>query len=299
MTVAASLSRRWPAGVTRLKIDASGQSVPQGVPRRSIVVIGPGVPKDEWFDLVDAALTAKAWVALPAADLGELGQALGVRGISPAALLLAPSRRPSDRWSRLFDVAVSLALLVGLSPLLLLIGVGVLLSGPGSVLYSTLVIGRSGATFVWHKFRSMRPEVPADDEARQAAFASFVRGELRGSPDRKVVAEERVTRFGAWLRRHSLDELPQLWSVLVGDMALVGPRPCLPYEKEHYSGWRTRRFAVRPGMTGLWQVYGRSRVGFDESVVMDVLYAYVKRPWLDFHLVARTASVVVRGLGGR
>lgn len=265
----------------------------------SIVEIGPGVPRDEWFDLVDAALTAKAWIALPAGDLGELGRSWGVRGVSPAALLLAPKRGSSRGWSRFLDVAVSLALLVVLSPMLFLVGVGVLLSGPGPVLYRTLVVGRNGATFVWHKFRSMRPALPADDEARKTAFAAFVRGELRGAPDTKVVAENRVTPFGAWLRRHSLDELPQLWSVLVGQMALVGPRPCLPYEKQHYLGWRTRRFAVQPGLTGLWQVYGRSRVGFDESVVMDVLYGYVKCPWLDSRLVARTALVVLRGLGGR
>ncbi len=114
----------------------------------------------------------------------------------------------------------------------------------------------------------------------------------------KIADHPRTTRVGAVLRKYSLDELPQFWNVLVGDMSLVGPRPALPYEVERYQDWHRRRLASLPGLSGLWQVTGRSRVGFDEMVLEDVLYASNQSLLTDIGICLRTIPVVLLGRGG-
>jgi lipopolysaccharide/colanic/teichoic acid biosynthesis glycosyltransferase len=117
-------------------------------------------------------------------------------------------------------------------------------------------------------------------------------------PTGKLENDPRITGIGRWLRRHSLDELPQIYNVLRGDMSLVGPRPCLPYEFEQYAPWHKERFSVRPGMTGLWQVSGRSSVSFNDMVILDLYYIHNISLWLDAAIALRTVGVVLTGKGG-
>ena len=141
-------------------------------------------------------------------------------------------------------------------------------------------------------------------ERRGAFFLAFLseRGDnantrTSGDPIRKLVHDPRVTRVGRVLRRTSLDELPQLWNVFIGDMSLVGPRPAIPYEVEEYKPWHHRRMQAKPGLTGLWQVEGRSSVDFDEMVKLDIAYAQQQSLWLDLKILLKTPWAVLQGKG--
>jgi lipopolysaccharide/colanic/teichoic acid biosynthesis glycosyltransferase len=227
---------------------------------------------------------------------------------APAELTLPPTaerlaRRPAraslgDALSRALDVALAAALLVLLSPLMLLIALAVRLDSPGPVLYRQRRLGLTLRPFTLNKFRTMQHG--ASHDAHRAYVLSLIAGQdtPRGNGSiYKLTEDERVTRVGLLLRRSSLDELPQLWNVLRGEMALVGPRPPIPYEVEHYPAHWFERFAVKPGLTGLWQVSGRSQLTLEQMVALDVEYVRRRSPWLDLSILARTLPVVLSGRG--
>jgi exopolysaccharide biosynthesis polyprenyl glycosylphosphotransferase len=211
----------------------------------------------------------------------------------------APIKSPSHPgWARgskrAIDIVVSLILLVMLSPLFLILAIGIrLTSGPGSAFFIQKRCGLRGRPFRFFKFRSM----VVDAEARKHELIHL--NEMQG-PAFKIARDPRITRFGRFLRKYSLDELPQLWNVLVGEMSLVGPRPPTPDEVSAYTRRQAQRLSVIPGITGLWQVSGRSNISsFDRWVELDL--AYIER-WslaLDIRILARTVIVVLRAEGSR
>jgi lipopolysaccharide/colanic/teichoic acid biosynthesis glycosyltransferase len=143
--------------------------------------------------------------------------------------------------------------------------------------------------------------VGTDDAAHREFVSGFIQAEGNGrseAPVKKIVDDPRVTPIGRFLRRTSLDELPQLFNVLRGDMSLVGPRPCLPYELEKYQQWHRRRLAVTPGCTGLWQVAGRSAVDFNDMVILDLFYIDNMSPLFDLRIIFRTLPVMLLAKGG-
>jgi lipopolysaccharide/colanic/teichoic acid biosynthesis glycosyltransferase len=192
---------------------------------------------------------------------------------------------------RCIDILVSGLLLLGLSPLFLLLAALVKLTSAGPVFYRWRVVGRGGQPFVGYKFRSM---VANADELK----AKFLTQNEMSGPVFKLTNDPRVTPLGSWMRRYSLDELPQLYSVLKGDMSLVGPRPPLITEYERFTDYQKQKLVVRPGITCLWQVSGRNQVSdFDEWVRLDLDYV---RNWslvLDFKILLKTASEVFGGSG--
>jgi len=193
---------------------------------------------------------------------------------------------------RMLDVVVSAALLVLLSPILLLIAIAIKISTPRlPVLYPWSVVGYKGRRFTGYKFTTM----VADADTQKADLMS--RNEMTG-PVFKIANDPRVTPLGRFLRKYSLNELPQFWSVLKGDMSLVGPRPAGPHELQRYELWHKRKLSVMPGITCLWQVRGRNRISnFDDWVRMDLEYIEKWSLWLDCKLIARTAWVVLAGTG--
>ncbi|MCX8105870.1 MAG: sugar transferase [Ignavibacterium album] len=199
---------------------------------------------------------------------------------------------------RFFDVAFAIIGLILLSPVMITIAILVKLSSAGPVLYKQKRIGLYGREFDFYKFRSMRP-VDGEDEERKKKMIEFMKKGKTDGKDLKVVNEDRVTWIGRIIRKTSLDELPQLFNVIKGDMSLVGPRPCLPYEFENYTEWQKRRVNVMPGCTGVWQVWGRSKVSFDDSVVMDIYYINNMSPWLDLQLIFQTIPVMLFSRGAR
>lgn len=175
-------------------------------------------------------------------------------------------------------------------PLMAMIALAIRLDSPGPILFSQDRVGLGGRTFRMHKFRSMHTGADADREALEEL------NEADG-PLFKIRDDPRLTRVGRLLRRTSLDELPQLFNVLHGDMSLVGPRPPLPSEVEQYQEWHRRRLEAPPGMTGLAQVSGRSHLTFDETVLLDVYYIENWSPWLDLKIIIRTFPKVIGGEG--
>ncbi len=211
-------------------------------------------------------------------------------------------RRISLFAKRILDIFGSMAILVLLLPVVTLIALAIKLSSPGPVLFRQERVGLFGKKFTFLKFRSM---FVANDESIHKEFVTkFISGEMpavdpgRSNGHFKLKNDPRVTRVGKLLRRTSLDELPQFWNVLVGDMSVVGPRPPVPYEYDRYNTWHRRRLlTVKPGITGLWQVRGRSRVKFDDMVRLDLLYAKDWSLWLDLEILLRTPGAVVGGSG--
>lgn len=201
---------------------------------------------------------------------------------------------------RAMDIVGALIALVLLSPLMLGTAIAVALTSPGPIIFRQVRLGKGGVPFMFYKFRSMRAD--ADDRIHREYVANLIEGNLeeinQGDGERplyKMTADPRITPVGRIIRKTSLDELPQLFNVLKGDMSLVGPRPPLPYEAEKYQSWHLRRvLEVRPGITGLWQVEGRSTTSFDDMVRLDLRYIRQRSLWLDLKILLKTIKVVLR-----
>lgn len=192
---------------------------------------------------------------------------------------------------RVLDVIVSGSLMIVLSPLFLVLALAVKLSSRGPVFYRWPVVGQGGRRFTGYKFRSMRAN--ADQMKKELEHLNEMSG-----PVFKISNDPRVTAVGAWMRRYSLDELPQLYSVLRGDMSLVGPRPPLFTEYVRFSDYQRQKLTVKPGMTCLWQVNGRNDVrNFDDWVKLDLQYIRQWSPKLDFWILWKTVGEVFSGSG--
>ena len=193
-------------------------------------------------------------------------------------------------WKRPLDVAVGGPLAIGLLPVIGLLGLLVRLDSRGPAFYRQERVGLAGKRFQILKLRTMRTDND-DSEHRQAAERWFA-GHANGN-GYKSLADPRITRVGRFLRRYSLDELPQLVNVIRGDMSLVGPRPAIPYELELYQPAYFGRQQVPPGMTGLWQVSGRDRISAADMMEIDLRYVREASLWLDLKILAKTGSAVV------
>ncbi len=206
----------------------------------------------------------------------------------------------SEHAKRLLDLWITIPALVVLSPLFVLVGVAIRLDSRGPVFFRQERVGKDAKIFTCYKFRTMRHG--ADQTVHLLAFAGMAAGKpMSDDPATpfKLARDTRVTRIGTLLRRTSIDELPQLLNVLRGEMSIVGPRPAIPYELEHYKDWQHRRYTVNPGITGLWQVYGRGTTGFDEMMQLDVEYADNWTVWLDIKLIALTIPAILTQRGAR
>jgi exopolysaccharide biosynthesis polyprenyl glycosylphosphotransferase len=212
-------------------------------------------------------------------------------------------RKFSRAVKRLVDIAGSIIGLVLFAPIFAVLALAIKLTSKGPVFYCQERIGKHGKPFTFIKFRSMY--VDNDSAVHQEYVRQLIAGKAEATSSNgdgdgvyKITADSRITKVGNFLRRSSLDELPQFINVLGGEMSLVGPRPPLPYEVEAYDIWhRARLLEAKPGITGLWQVNGRSRVKFDEMVRLDIRYARTWSIWLDIKILLRTPHAVLIGEG--
>jgi lipopolysaccharide/colanic/teichoic acid biosynthesis glycosyltransferase len=204
-----------------------------------------------------------------------------------------------SRLKRCIDVVGSLAALLLLSPVFVVIAIGVKLSSKGPVFYCKRRVGQNGKEFPFYKFRTMY--VNNDPSIHREYVTKLISGSADADANGglfKLKDDPRITRIGKFLRRSSLDELPQFFNVLLNHMSLVGPRPPLPYEYEKYSTWHKRRVReLKPGITGLWQVEARSLTTFDEMARIDIRYAKARNLWLDLTIMLRTPAAMFSGRG--
>jgi len=196
---------------------------------------------------------------------------------------------------RVIDIVLTSIGLIIISPFLLLIAAIIKSTSKGPIVFKQIRIGKDGKPFEFYKFRSMY--INNKSAEHEQFVKDFISGNV-GSETKKIQHDPRITPIGRFIRKTSIDEFPQLFNVLKGQMSLVGPRPCLPYEYEQYKDWHKTRFMIRPGCTGVWQVSGRSKVTFEEMVIMDYYYIHNTSPWLDLKLIIRTVPVVLFGKGG-
>jgi len=274
---------------------------------RQVFIDGASVGYRATIDLVRAALRrgAEAYVT------GRLVSPLDTTRLLARLFELPvmrvrkdPEARKSDSEAaakRVFDVAAAGGALAVLTPVLAAIVVAIKLDSHGPVFFRQERVGLRGVTFQFLKFRSMR--AGNDASAHRDYVCELIQnGEMacrdeNGVEVYKLPDDERVTRVGRFLRKYSLDELPQFWNVLKGDMSVVGPRPALDYEVAAYKQWHRLRLQVTPGISGLWQISGRSRVSFDEMVFQDVMYGYNQSPLTDVSICLRTLPAVLMGRG--
>jgi exopolysaccharide biosynthesis polyprenyl glycosylphosphotransferase len=258
------------------------------------IVLAPATEDaDEVLDLVRTASSLGVKVTVVPRVLGVVGSSVEfdeVEGMPLLSMRTASLSRSSLRIKRGLDIGLSIGGLVALSPLLLLIAIAIRIESRGSILFRQPRIGRDGDEFEMLKFRTM------------VSGAHEQRDDLRHLNEAeglfKISDDPRITRVGAILRRCSIDELPQLWNVIRGDMSLVGPRPLLAEEDRHILGWHRRRLQIPPGITGHWQILGSSRIPLREMVDIDYLYVTNWSLWNDVKIMLRTVPYVVarRGL---
>jgi exopolysaccharide biosynthesis polyprenyl glycosylphosphotransferase len=264
--------------------------------RASAVVVGSGsgidatvVRRIGWqIEDDDAELV----IAPPITEVASSRLSVRQLGAAPLVHVAGRARGSLQHAAKnVFERSLALLALLVLAPVLLAIAVTIKLTSSGPALYRQRRVGRDGVEFTLVKFRTM----VTGADAMQAEIDHL--NICKGGPLFKIQRDPRVTRIGALLRRTSLDELPQLLNVCVGQMALVGPRPPLPSEVSLYSEDVRRRLLVKPGITGLWQVSGRSDLSWEESVRLDLRYVENWSLALDFHILCRTYSAVVKGRG--
>jgi lipopolysaccharide/colanic/teichoic acid biosynthesis glycosyltransferase len=212
------------------------------------------------------------------------------------------------RWRatlrRLFDIAFAAALILLFSPILIGVALAVRLDSHGPAFFRQRRVGFNQREFTLFKFRSMR--LDADPRGHQEYVTALINGndeDADSLPDGgrkdlyKLAVDNRITPVGRWIRKWSIDELPQLFNVVLGDMTLVGPRPAIPYEVAEYPSWYLQRFSVKPGLTGYWQVSGRSERTYEEMVRLDIEYAERRSLALDLSILIKTPWIVLSRKG--
>ena len=274
--------------------------------RAETVVLCGTLPDGRLEEVVDATLTAGCQLLSVPRQFGLLGVEPGV--MSYAGYYLIELSTPSLRgwqlfFKRLFDLVAGTLTLLVTAPLMLIVAAALKLDSRGPVFFRQERLGLGGRVFRVWKFRTM--VAGASDAAHRDLITRMLAGDPAdtahtaqdGAKVYKLVRDDRVTRVGSWLRRLSLDELPQLFNVLAGHMSLVGPRPPLAYEAEQYDHWQYGRLRVRPGITGLWQVSGRNLLSYRQMCELDMEYVHRWSLWLDLKILLRTIPVVLFNSG--
>jgi len=270
-----------------------------------ILVCLENVTQSRLFEVIEESIKTDRSVKISSPLYDVVPSRLDMEKYGDVAVVSISRFGPSPvfvAYKRTFDAVFAFCGLMLLLPVFAGIAAAIKLTSRGPVFFKQTRIGKDGKPFEFYKFRSMTVGSDADPN-REQKYAELIRGEFKAKDDAaaplKIVDESRVTKVGRFLRLTSLDELPQLFNVLKGDMSLVGPRPCLPYEWKHYEDWHKKRLSVTPGCTGMWQVVGRSKVSFQDMVILDLFYSQSVSFHLDLWLLLKTIPVMVLGRGAR
>ncbi len=267
-----------------------------------IVVCVENEPDIPYLEMLDRCAKTRAMVLVAAQQFAVIPQRTHQEeyGDMPVfGVMNTPPYMGRPGFKQIGDMVLALLMVFFLAPVLITIAIMIRLDSKGPVLFKQTRIGKDGKPFAFYKFRSMY--VGSDiDKAREEKLKAFIReGRADAEGTTKIVDDKKITAVGKFIRRTSLDELPQLFNVIKGDMSLVGPRPCLPYEWNNYSEWHKKRLSVTPGCTGVWQVLGRSRVSFRDMVLLDLYYVHNMSFTMDVWLLLKTVPVMLFGTGGK
>jgi lipopolysaccharide/colanic/teichoic acid biosynthesis glycosyltransferase len=262
------------------------------------VICNPTLSHQKLIDLIEHCVRLFGWVDVHSEKSAALQRSGGadayfnipfirMHGISDNLLY--------ESGKRLFDSVAALAGILILSPILIGTAIAIKITSPGPVFYTRDRVGQKGRPFPFYKFRSMA--IDADqDEGRNEQIKAFIQNQQEGETLSKVVNTSYVTPVGRFIRKWAIDELPQLFNVLKGDMALVGPRPVPPSEYAHEDEWHQRRFSISPGCTGLWKLHATNEgVTFNDTVLYDIFYARNMNPAMDLTIIFSTIWVILKG----
>ncbi len=276
---------------------------------QEVIITDSKIPSENLFELMmDLGRKQKVEFRLAPSLFNFLPQKTSVEqiGILPMVRLFREPLSDIERLiKRVSDILISAVLLLITSPVWLIISLLIKFDSKGDVLFKQERVGMDGRKFLCYKFRTMRAD--ADDSVHREAYRKNIEGnelEANAGDEKKPVFGKvkndlRITKIGKFLRRSSFDELPQLLNVLLGDMSIVGPRPPIPYEVREYELRHRKRLDMKPGITGLWQVSGRSRLTFEEMVGIDLFYIENWSLWLDLKIILLTLPAIVRGDGAK
>jgi exopolysaccharide biosynthesis polyprenyl glycosylphosphotransferase len=261
-----------------------------------MIVTDERIDKRSLIALLDFAISEGITVWFPPKLMAIIDAKLQVDNFCGLSMIRLCSQKYtwlSLKLKHSFDALITLPGFLLLLPFFVGIAVLIKLTSKGPVFYRATAIGKDARPFTMFKFRTMRTD--SDPAIHKDYVTRLIKGEIKngGSQPLKIVDDPRITSIGKWLRKLSLDELPQLINVLKGDMSLVGPRPCLPYEFEIYKDWHKKRTAVRPGISGLWQVAGRSEVEFEDMILLDLYYIYNRSLLMDLNILYETFYVIL------
>ena len=268
-----------------------------------IIIAIDHAPYDRLIQVVETCLRTGKYVRIYSDLLNVVADKMDVELYANIPVIELPQHSlnsPVVSDKRTLDIVLAALSLLILAPLYLAIAVGIKVSSKGPVIFKQTRVGKNGRTFNFYKFRSMHMGM-ADIKHKE-----YVQNFIKGDPENdakqikvfKITDDPRIFKFGRFLRKTSLDEFPQLFNVLKGEMALVGPRPCLPYEWDCYEDWHKKRLNILPGCTGLWQALGRNTVTFEEMVTLDLYYISNISLWLDLKIILKTFPVIFLGKGG-
>jgi exopolysaccharide biosynthesis polyprenyl glycosylphosphotransferase len=275
---------------------------------QEVIITDDKIPSERFFEIMlEIGRRQKVEFRFAPSLFNVLPQKTSVEqiGVLPMVRLFREPLSDVEKFvKRAFDIMIAGAAIALLSPIWLIVSILVKLDSPGTVFFRQERVGMDGRVFLCYKFRTMLSD--ADDRIHREAYRKNIEGatEANAGDDEKplfgkVKNDPRITRVGNWLRRSSLDELPQFLNVLRGEMSVVGARPPIPYEVEEYDPAHRRRLDMKPGITGLWQVSGRSRLSFEEMVRIDLYYIENWSLWLDLKIILLTLPAILRGDGAR
>lgn len=267
-----------------------------------IVVTDGEIDKGLLVSLLDYCTSQRLTVWFPPGLMSIIEMKLNTDNLCGIKMIRLCSQKHTWIFNKLkhgLDALMAIPVCLLLVPIFAIIAVAIKRNSEGPVFYRAKVIGKNGSLFEMFKFRSML--INNGSEIHKDYVTRLIKGEISNGGDKKqplkITDDPRITSVGKILRKYSLDELPQIINVLKGDMSLVGPRPCLPYEYEIYKDWHKKRTSVRPGITGLWQVTGRSEVLFEDMILLDLYYIYNRSLLLDFNIIYETVFVVLEKKG--
>lgn len=267
-----------------------------------VIVTDESIDKRTLISLLDYSIQNGITVWFPPKLLPIIDKKIHIDHFCGIPMIRMGQQKPIISYERIeyfLDAVMTLPLVIALLPVLAVVAAAIKIDSMGPIFYRASAIGKNGQPFKMFKFRSMR--VNNDSQIHKQFVTKLIKGDIDnensdGKP-LKIVDDPRVTSVGKLIRKYSIDELPQLFNVLMGQMRLIGPRPCLPYEFDVYQDWYKKRAAIRPGITGLWQVTGRSEVTFEEMILLDLFYVYNRNLWMDIKILIETIFVVLNKKG--